>query len=507
MTNLYLLRIWVIATKRKKGIKQVTVFCKRQKNHLKSKGDMDMKKRSVIAKTLALMLIMAMMFTACSPKTTDEQKDTAEVTKDDVEVTKEDTEVTKDDVEVVEEPVEAPEYSQGVTDTTIKIGNTAAVSGALAAVGVPFNDAIKAYVKMTNDAGGISGKMIEFISYDDGFDGAVGAALTEKLTEEDKVFALVGHFGTPTVSATLDYIQDYGIPMVYAATGINALYFEESQGNPIMAVQPIYLTDGRIMAARVFHEELFDGAKLADDAKVGVLYTNDDSGSSLLSGVQAQAKAEGKEANLVVEAVSEGTYSTAVQKLKDAGVKAVILAMNQVPFKESLVAMDDAQLEVPVFTSYVNADVTAVDETKFTEGRPIFTNAWVDVFSDKGQEGVSAYLECLDQADLDPDVITAYYTNSFATAGYIAAVVFVEGLKRVDANGDVMNWDNYIKAMEQGPIDIPMGGTVDYSDGRRWGIDSMSLLQYTLTPVEGGDPTEAFVKVREIEVLNDITNK
>ncbi len=290
--------------------------------------------------------------------------------------------------------------------------------------------------------------------------------------------------------------------MVYAATGINALYYEESPMNPIMAVQPIYKTDGRIMAARTFHEALFDGAKLADDAKVGILYTNDDAGSSILEGVNAQAADDGKEANLVVEAVAEGTYSTAVQKLKDAGVSAVILAMNQAPFKESLVAMDDAGLEVPVFTSYVNADVTAVDHTKYSEARPIYTNAWVDVFSDKGQEDANAYVACIAQADLADDVKEAYYTNSFATAGYIAAVVFVEGLKRVDANGDVLTWDNYIKAMEQGPIDIPMGGTVDFSDGHRWGIDSMSLLQYT---VDG--ETEAFAKVREIEVLGDIAAK
>jgi ABC-type branched-subunit amino acid transport system substrate-binding protein len=459
-----------------------------------------MKRTKIATSLLVILMVLAMLFTACSPKTTDEPAESTEKETQEAKATEEE--------KATEEPAEEPvEYAQGVTDTTIKIGNTAAVSGALAAVGVPFNDAIIAYVKMVNDAGGIGGKMIEFISYDDGFDGATGAALTEKLAEEDKVFALVGHFGTPTVSATLDYIGEYGIPMVYAATGINALYYEESPMNPVMAVQPIYMTDGRIMAARAIHEDLYDGGKLADDAKIGVLYTNDDAGSSILAGVQTQAEADGKTANLVVEAVSEGTYATAVQKLKDAGVATVILAMNQVPFKETLVAMDDAQLEVPVFTSYVNADVTAVDHTKFSENRPVYTNAWVDVYSDQGQQDVADYIACINQADLSDELKEAYATNAFATAGYIAAVVFVEGLERVEANGDVLTWENYIKAMEEGPINIPMGGTVDFSNGHRWGIDSMSLLQYTLTPVEGEDPTEAFVKVREIEVLGDIAAK
>ena len=448
-----------------------------------------MKSTKRFTKVLVLLFVFAMVLSACAQKP---------------------AETTETEAPVVDEPTEAPvveEYSQGVPDTTVTVGNTAAVSGALAFVGVPFNDAIMAYFKMVNEAGGIGGRTIEFISYDDGFDGATGAALTEKLAEEDEIFALVGHFGTPTVSATLDYIAEYGIPMVYAATGINALYFEESPMNPIMAVQPIYLTDGRLMAARTFHEELYNGEKLASDAKVGVLYTNDDVGSSILAGVQAQAKADGFEANLVVEAVADGTYSTAVQKLKDEGVAVVILAMNQAPFKETLVAMDDGGLEVPVFTSYVNADPTAVDHTKYSEARPIYTNAWVDVYSEKGQEDVAAYTACMAQADLEEDVITSYYTNAYATAGYIAAVVFVEGLKRVEENGDVLNWDNYIKAMEQGPIDIPMGGTVDFSNGHRWGIDSMSLLQYTITEVEGADPTEAFAKVREIETLTDISSK
>ncbi|MBN2878460.1 MAG: ABC transporter substrate-binding protein [Clostridia bacterium] len=447
-------------------------------------------KKTGLMKVVVLLAVIAMVFASCAKEPVVETPDNP-------------AETQANDTPVSEEPV-VEEYSQGVTDTTIYVGNTAAVSGALAVVGVPFNDAIMAYFKMINDAGGIDGRMIEFITYDDGFDGATGAALTEKLAEEDEVFALVGHFGTPTVSATVDYIQEIGIPMVYAATGINALYFEESPMNPVMAVQPIYMTDGRIMAARAFNEELFGGAMLPSDAVIGVLYTNDDAGSSILAGVQAEAAAEGRDANMVVEAVAEGTYATGVQKLKDAGAQVVILAMNQVPFKETLVAMDDAQMEVPVFTSYVNADVTAVDHTKYSENRPIYTNAWVDVYSEKGQADVQDYVACIAQADLAEDVKTAYYTNSFATAGYIAAVVFVEGLKRLEANGQVPNWDNYIAAMEEGPIDIPMGGTVDYSGGKRWGIDSMSLLQYTVTEADGAEPTEAFVKVREIEVLSEI---
>ncbi len=407
--------------------------------------------------------------------------------------------------------------AQGVTDTTIKVGNAAATTGALAFVGEPFNAAIEAYFKQVNDAGGIDGRMIEFVHYDDQFDASLGVTYTETLVEQDEVFALVGHFGTPTVGATIDYIQDQGIPMVYAATGINSLYFEESVGNPVLAVQPIYLTDGRIMTARAIMESIY-GANhdeaLASDGSIGVLYTNDDVGNSIKAGVEAEMEALGIAVNRVhYIAVTDATVSTAVQLLDAYGVASVILAMNQGPFAYTLTAMYDQGLEVPVFTSYVNADVSAVDHTQYSADRPIYTNAWVDVFSEDGQADVADYVACIQQADLDEATKAAYMTNSFATAGYIAAVTFVEGLRRVEANGDVLNWENYIAAMEEGPIDVPMGGTVDFSGGKRWGIASMSLLQYSF--VLGDDPSttdvtetdfpiEAFGVVQPIQTLEEI---
>lgn len=448
----------------------------------------------LIALVLVVMLSFA-MFVGCTKK--------ADPNQGQVEPPKTDGDKKDEDKQ------EPPKVSkvQGVTDTEILIGNTAAVSGNFAFVGVPFNAAIQAVIKQVNDAGGIGGRMIKFVTYDDEFTAAKGITLTEKLAEEDKIFALVGHFGTPTVGATVDYIQEYGIPMVYAATGINALYFEKAPGNPVMAVQPIYKTDGRIMAARAFHEALYgpnQDQKLAADAKIGVLYTNDDAGNSILEGIKAQAEKDGRGANLIIETVAEGTYSTAVQKLKDAGVAVIIASMNQAPFKETMVALNDAGLEAPVFTSYVNADPTAIDPTKYSVNRPVYANAWVDVLSEKGKADAQGFVAAIANADLKDEEKQNYYTNSFATAGYIAATVFVEGLKRVDAAGEELNWDNYIKAMEQGPISIPMGGTVDFSDGKRWGIDTMSLLKYE-PGKDGGAAT--FVIARPLESLTDIEAK
>lgn len=402
------------------------------------------------------------------------------------------------------------EKVQGVTETTITVGNTAATTGAFAAVGVPFNDALKAVFEVVNEAGGIDGRTIEFITYNDEFNAENGLAFTEKLIEEDQVFALVGHFGTPTVGATLDLIQEVGIPMVYAATGINGLYFAESVGNPVMAVQPIYLTDGRLMTARAVKESVY-GANgdqaLPANAKIGVLYTNDDVGNSIKAGVEAEASILDMEDQFVYEAVTADTVATAVQKLKTENVQAVILAVNQAPFGYSLSALYDADLDVPVFSSYVNADVTVVNPLQAPTD--IYVNAWVDIFTTEGQAAVQEFVAAIGGASfLTEEQKTAYYTNSFAIAGYIAAKIFIEGLERVAANEEELTWNSYIRAMEEGPIDVPMGGSVDFSGGKRWGIASMSLLKYTYTPAQGETPaSEAFLKVREIETIEEIEAK
>lgn len=123
---------------------------------------------------------------------------------------------------------------QGITEEFILVGNTAASSGDYSSVGVPFNLAMNVVFDEYNATH--EGPDIKLVHYDDGFNGTNGLALTKKLVEEDKVFALVGHFGTDTVNLTMDYLLEKGIPMVYAATGVNSLYYEEEVGNNILSV-------------------------------------------------------------------------------------------------------------------------------------------------------------------------------------------------------------------------------------------------------------------------------
>ena len=271
-----------------------------------------------------------------------------------------------------------------------------------------------------------------------------------------------------------------------------------------MPVQPIYLTDGRIMAARALKEKLYgtnSDQALAAAAKVGVLYTTDDAGVSIREGVEIEARSQGKNANFIYSsfaAAETAALTTAIENFRSQGVQTVIIAANQAPFKAAIGVMQSVGFNVPVFTSYVNADATAVDPaTDYTF--PIYTNAWVDIYSEKGAADVNDFVTAIYAASFLTEAEKAQMVvNSFAIAGYIAAMTFVEGLERVGT--DTLTWESLIKALEEAPISIPMGGSVDFSGGKRWGIDSMSLLKFNTE-------TNTFDKVREIETLAQIQGK
>lgn len=382
-----------------------------------------------------------------------------------------------------------------VANKKIVIGNTAATSGAFAGVGVPFNAGLKAALEVYNKKAG-SEWTIEFKHYDDGFDAGQGVTYTERLVEEDKVFALVGHFGTGTVGATIDYIRDMKVPMVYAATGINALYFESTPGNPVMAVQPIYKTDGRIMAARALNEKVYGSDNkqaLPANAKIAVVHTNADDGTSILEGVRLEIP----KANLQEIVLDPANASQAVTSI-GSDVQAIIVASNQAPFKAFVDALQNAGKKVPVFTSYVNADPTAVDLNRVYDF-DIYTNAWVDVLSEAGQADTVEFFAAIDAASfLTAAEKEGFKVNAFATAGYIAGIVFLEGIERVGTK--TMSWENYIDAMEEAEINIPMGGSVNFGNGNRIGIDSMSLLKYDST-------TKTFGLAAPMVTLDEIKKK
>lgn len=376
------------------------------------------------------------------------------------------------------------EKAQGVTDTTIKIGNSAATSGALAPVGVPFKVGIEAYLKMVNEGGGINGRKIEYVHQDDEFNPEKGKAALERLVNDEKVFALVGHFGTPIVGATLNDIKEKGIPAVYFATGTGILYNEKAEGNErcIYPVQPVYPMEGRIMATWAKGE--------FKASKIGVIYTNDDAGKDLLKGIQQEANTLGG-LTVVDEQVAPGSedVSAAVSKIKNENVDIVIIAGIQGTFPQIAKELAKQGNTKPALTTYVNADKTMTEAVASTVNNKfdIYAHAWVDATKPTMDE----YRKWIKETSSED-----FSNNAYAMTGWIAAHFFTEGLRRV---GDKeLTWESYMDALESSPIENPFGGSIDFSNGKRLGTQEMALVKMNEKNPTGWDPYIGFRSMEQI---------
>ena len=169
----------------------------------------------------------------------------------------------------------AKQYGPGVTDTEIKIGNTCFYSGPASSYGT-IGKAMAAYYTMVNDEGGVNGRKINFISYDDAYSPPKTVEMTRKLVEEDQVLLDAGPLGTPTNSAIWHYMNQHKVPQLFVSTG--ATKWDDPKGHPwTIGWQPNYQSEGRIYAAYILKEK--------PDGKIGVLYQDDDFGKDYLKGV------------------------------------------------------------------------------------------------------------------------------------------------------------------------------------------------------------------------------
>lgn len=187
----------------------------------------------------------------------------------------------------------AGKYDPGASDTEIKIGNTNPYSGPASAYGT-IGRAIEAYFKKINDEGGINGRKIVFISYDDGYSPPKTVEQVRRLVEQDEVLFLFQTLGTPTNTAIWKYVNQKKIPHIFVATG--ATKWGDPEGHPwTMGWQPNYQTEGKIYAAYIL--------KHLPNAKIGILYQNDDYGKDYVKGLKDGL---GDKAKTMI--VSEQTY-------------------------------------------------------------------------------------------------------------------------------------------------------------------------------------------------------
>jgi ABC-type branched-subunit amino acid transport system substrate-binding protein len=204
----------------------------------------------------------------------------------------------------------------GVTATEIKIGNTAPYSGPASAYGTILKT-VAAYFRKVNDEGGINGRKINFISYDDSYSPPKTYEMTRKLVEQDHVLLDFAPLGTPPNTAIWKYMNQHQVPQLFVLTG--ASKWGDPKGHPwTMGWQPTYYSEASVYAHYVLDH--------IPHAKIGILYQNDDYGKDYLAGFEDGLAAQGR--RLIVNRqsyeVTDPRIDSQIVNLKNSGANVFV---------------------------------------------------------------------------------------------------------------------------------------------------------------------------------------
>ncbi len=329
-------------------------------------------------------------------------------------------------------PAVAQKYDTGATDTEIKIGNINPYSGPASAYGT-IGKGIAAYFKMINDQGGINGRKINFISYDDGYSPPKTVEQARKLVESDEVLFIFQSLGTPTNSAIHKYMNAKKVPQLFVSTG--ATKWGDPEHYPwTMGFNPSYQSEGRIYGQYI--------AKNNPDGKVAVLYQNDDYGKDLLKGLKDGL---GDKANLIVAEASYETSSPTINseivKLKASGADIFVNIATPKFAAQAIRKIGELGWKPLHILNNVSVSVGAVlKPAGFDNSKGIISTGYIKEPSDptwKDDEGMNRW-----RAFMDKDFPEGDKTSSFTTYAYAAAQTMVQVLKQC---GDDLTRENVMK--------------------------------------------------------------
>lgn len=322
----------------------------------------------------------------------------------------------------------------GISDTTILVGQSAAFSGAAAVLGREIRDGAKAYFDLVNSEGGVFGRKIEMKSLDDGYEPDRAAANTQKLINEEKVFALFAYVGTPTSAAALPIFTEARVPFVGPFTGAELL--RSPFNRYIFNVRASYYDE----TEKIVEQLVSTGIK-----NIAVFYQNDSYGKAGLTGVEIAMKKR----NILISAT--GTVERNTIKVEDA-VKAIAKV------KPDAVVMACGYKSCSEFIRQIKK---AGSNAQFFNVSFVGSKA---LSSDLGADGAGVAISQVVPFPWSPSIpIVKEYQKvmsrfapqspySFSTLeGYIVAKVFVEGLKKtgidptrekfIAALEKIQNWD------------------------------------------------------------------
>jgi branched-chain amino acid transport system substrate-binding protein len=335
-------------------------------------------------------------------------------------------------------------YDEGASDTEIRIGNTNPYSGPASAYG-QIGKTIEAFFKKVNDEGGINGRKVTFITYDDGYAPPKTIEMVRKLVEEDKVLLVFQTLGTPSNTAIHKYMNAKKVPQLFVATGAS-VWGKPKEFPWTMGWQPDYVTEGVIYAKHILAN--------VKDPKIAVLMQNDDYGRDYLNGFK---KGLGKDADKIVQVatyeVADPTVDSQIIALKNSGANAFFNITTPKFAAQAIKKAAEIGWKPAHYLNNVSSSVGAVMKPAgFENGEGILTAAYIKDPTDS-------------QWAKDADMIAwnafmdKYYPggdkkSTFPAYGYAVTSTLVEVLKRA---GDDLTRENIMKqASSLKALEIPL---------------------------------------------------
>jgi branched-chain amino acid transport system substrate-binding protein len=266
-------------------------------------------------------------------------------------------------------------YDDGATDKEIKIGHTNPYSGPASAYGV-IGKCEEAYWKSVNERGGINGRMVKFITLDDGYSPPKTVEMVRQLVEQDKVLCLFNTLGTPTNTAIHRYMNQKKVPMLYVATGASK-WGKPKEFPWTMGYQPDYHTEAVIYAKHILAN--------IKDPKIAVLMQNDDYGKDYWEGFK---EGLGKDANKVVKhvtyEVTDPTVDSQTIQMKDSGANVFFNISIPKFAAQSMRKAAEIGWRPAQYLNNVSAQVTTtMKPAGFENVQGVITAAWLKDPTDK----------------------------------------------------------------------------------------------------------------------------
>jgi ABC-type branched-subunit amino acid transport system substrate-binding protein len=324
-------------------------------------------------------------------------------------------------------------YGPGATDSEIKVGQTVPFSGPISAYAT-IGKVQAAYIKMVNDEGGVNGRKIDLIQYDDAYSPPKTVEQVRKLVESDEVLLTFQLIGTPPNAAVQKYLNTRKVPQLFAATG--ASRFNDPKKHPwTIGFNPSYFVEGRIYGQYILKDH--------PDAKIGVLYQNDDVGKDYLKGLKSGLGAKASKM-IVAEAayeVSDPTVDSQILKLRAAGATLLFSAATPKQAAQAIRKTFEIGWK-PVHILDINAtSVGAVMQPAGLEASKgiISTNYGKDPLDPqwKDDPGMKKYFAFMAKYYPEGD-----QHSNFNSYGYITAQLLVQVLKQ---SGDDLTRANVMK--------------------------------------------------------------